>query len=102
MNAINELRGKSAGLWNTISTLSKEFDTLDANDRHKIMSYLNEYDHFCTLYNEGLINRRLVRKTRRTTIMNTYNIHSNFIGRWREEYDENAWLNLEVCATGLK
>tara|TARA_R110001592_G_scaffold46523_1_gene148053 strand:- start:1670 stop:2101 length:432 start_codon:yes stop_codon:yes gene_type:complete len=102
MNAINELRGKSVSLWNEIDCISKVFDQLEQKDRHRIMSYLNEYDHFCTLFNEGLISRKLARKTRKTTIINAYVIHEEFIRRWRDEYDREAWKNLQSCAERLQ
>ena len=101
MNAINELRGKSSKLWSDIADLSKDFDVLEPKDRHRIMNYLNEYDHFCTLFNEGLISRKIVRKTRKTTIKNAFSIHEKFIKRWRAEYDNGAWENLQLCASKI-
>ncbi|MGY0588250.1 MAG: DUF4760 domain-containing protein [Paraglaciecola chathamensis] len=62
---------------------------------------LNEYDHFCTLYNERLINKSIVKKARKTTIQIAFSIHKPFIMRWREEYDADAWLNLELCANKI-
>lgn len=102
MNAINELRSKSAVIWGDISVLSKDFDGLSEIERHKIMNYLNEYDHFCTLFNEGLVSKDLVKRTRKTTVVNAYNIHKDFIQRWREEYDTGAWRNLQLCAERLQ
>lgn len=98
MNAINELRQKSTIKWLAIADIPKEFDRITLEQRHLIMDYLNEYDHFCTLYNERLINKSIVKKTRKTTIKNAFSIHKSFILRWREEYDADAWLNLELCA----
>ncbi|WP_075172908.1 DUF4760 domain-containing protein [Neptunomonas phycophila] len=101
MNAINELRQKWTIKWQAITDIPKEFDNITPVQRHLIMDYLNEYDHFCTLYNEGLIKKSIVKKTRKTTIKNAFNIHKSFITRWREEYDAEAWINLELCASKI-
>jgi len=103
MTAVSELREKSDVAWNKIKKLSKKYDELNSEERDLVVSYINEYEHFCTLYNEGIVNKSLVKKTRKDTILYVQDNYWGFIDSWRKDQSKpEAWKQLEICAKNLR
>lgn len=103
ITAITELREKSDALWDRIKQLSPDYSSLSPDERDLIARYLNEYEHFCRLYNYRIISRRVARIARRGTILDAYGRYfESFIAKWREDQGKpEAWLQLQRCAIRL-
>lgn len=102
MAAISDLREKSDQAWAKVKLLPQKYDELSYEQRDLVASYINEYEHFCTLYNEGVVNERLVEITRRDTIFYVQNYYDDFIETWRDKQKKpDAWKQLELCAKNI-
>ncbi|MEM9103289.1 MAG: DUF4760 domain-containing protein [Pseudomonadota bacterium] len=101
MNAVKELREKSDPAYKHIEHLPKKYEELGREQRSLVAAYLNEYEHFCALYNTGIINRSLAKITRQDTIVKAYEEYCGFIESWRKEHAPEAWEQLRICAEEL-
>lgn len=102
MDAIAEFRKNSDKAWAQIKSLPEEYENLTFDQRDLVVIYLNEYEHFCTLYNEGMINGALAELTRRDTILTANDDYHGFIDSWRvEQKKPRAFAQLRQCAKSM-
>jgi hypothetical protein len=107
MSAVSKLREKSNPILELILSSKEnianlELEKIPDNQKHLIVCYINEYDHFCTLFNQKIISKKLAKKVIGPALISTYLYFFNFISKWREATkNPNNWNDLEICVSRL-